>query len=71
MWRSISLVTEVAESFVCRVEKTRCPVRAACTAFSAVSSSRISPTMMMSGSCRRIVRNAAPNVMPIFACTDV
>ena len=58
MPRSIRRVTEVAESFVCSVEKTRWPVSAACTAFCAVSSSRISPTMMMSGSWRRIVRSA-------------
>ena len=46
---------ELGASFVCSVENTRWPVSAAWTAFSAVSRSRISPTMMMSGSCRRIV----------------
>ena len=48
---------ELAASFVCSVENTRWPVSAAWTAFSAVSRSRISPTMMMSGSWRRIVRS--------------
>ena len=37
-------------SLVCRVESTMWPVRAAFTEISAVSKSRISPTMMMSGS---------------------
>ena len=37
-------------SFVCSVESTMWPVSAALTAISAVSKSRISPTMMMSGS---------------------
>ncbi len=71
MPRSMRRVTEVAASFVCSEEKTRCPVSAACTAFWAVSSSRISPTMMMSGSWRRIVRSAEAKVMPIFDCTEV
>ena len=71
MPRSTRRVTEVEASFVCNVEKTRCPVSAACTAFCAVSWSRISPTMMMSGSCRRIVRSADANEIPIFDCTEV
>ena len=37
-------------SFVCKVENTRCPVNAARMAMSAVSPSRISPTMMTFGS---------------------
>ena len=41
---------ELGASFVCSVESTRCPVSDACTAICAVSRSRISPTMMMSGS---------------------
>jgi hypothetical protein len=51
-----------AASFVCKVENTRWPVSAAWIAFSAVSRSRISPTMMMSGSRRRIVRSVLPKV---------
>jgi len=35
------------------------PVRAACTAICAVSRSRISPTRILSGSCRKILRRAA------------
>ena len=56
-------------SFVCKVEKTECPVWAARTAISAVSRSRISPTITMSGSWRRIERNPLANVMPISGLT--
>ena len=42
---------------------------AACTAMFAVSASRISPTMMMSGSWRRIVRSAFENVTSICGLT--
>ncbi len=55
-------------SLVCRVESTRWPVRAALTPISAVSKSRISPTMMMSGSCRRKVRRAAAKLRPMSSC---
>ena len=53
------------------VEKSRCPVSDDRTAISAVAPSRISPSMMMSGSCRRKVRSAAVNVRPIssLSCT--
>ena len=50
-----------AQSFVCSVLSTKCPVSAACTAICAVGTSRISPIMMMSGSCRRIDRSAELN----------
>ena len=43
-------------SLVCSVDSTRWPVSAAWIAISAVSRSRISPTMMMSGSWRISVR---------------
>jgi hypothetical protein len=46
-------VTVEGASFVWRVETRRWPVSAASTAISAVSSSRISPTRMTSGSMRR------------------
>ena len=49
-------------SFVCSVERTRWPVSAASTAICAVSLSRISPTMMMSGSARIIERRPLANV---------
>jgi hypothetical protein len=53
-------------SLVCRVEKTRWPVSDAWSASSAVSGSRISPTMTMSGSWRSTVRSAATKVNPIL-----
>ena len=55
-------------SLVCSVESTRWPVRAALTPISAVSKSRISPTMMMSGSCRRKLRSAAAKLRPMSSC---
>ena len=51
---SINRVTADGASSVCSVESTRWPVCAACIAILAVSWSRISPTRMTSGSCRRI-----------------
>ena len=62
MPRSRSRVIDEGASLVCRVERTRWPVSAACTAYSAVSVSRISPTMMMSGSWRSTVRRAVAKV---------
>ena len=52
-------------SFVCSVESTRWPVSAALTAISAVSKSRISPTRMMLGSCRKKARSADAKFSPI------
>ena len=46
-------VTVDFASFVWSVERTRCPVRAAFTAASRESASRISPIITTSGSCRR------------------
>ncbi len=60
---------EPGASLVCRVEKTRWPVRAALMAIWAVSRSRISPTMMMSGSWRRKERSPAAKVSPMAAWT--
>src|SRR2546425_932964 len=45
-------------SRVCRVERTRCPVSAASNPVSIVSKSRISPTRITSGSCRKALRSA-------------
>ena len=59
-------VIDEAASLVCMVEKTRWPVSAAWDAYCAVSPSRISPTIMMSGSCRKMWRSAAAKVMPIL-----
>ncbi len=51
-------------SLVCRVESTMWPVSAASIAIRAVSASRISPTMMMSGSARSIERSPVAKVSP-------
>jgi hypothetical protein len=45
------------------------PVSDACTAICAVSRSRISPTRMTSGSCRRIERSPRAKVRPAFSET--
>ena len=58
-------VIVLGASLVCSVLKTMWPVSGACTAIWAVSRSRISPTRILSGSCRRMARRAAANVMPI------
>ena len=50
-FKSISRGYEPAAELVCNVEKTKCPVRAAWIAVPAVSGSRISPTIITSGSC--------------------
>ena len=55
--------------FVWRVESTRWPVSEASMPMAAVSWSRISPTMMTSGSARRKARRAAANVKPILGWT--
>ena len=55
-------------SLVCRVDSTRWPVWAALTEISAVSRSRISPTMITSGSWRRKARSGGqPKVRPAFS----
>ena len=54
--------TELAVLLVCSVLTTRWPVIDALTAISAVSPSRISPIIMISGSCRKIDLNAVANV---------
>ena len=61
---SFSRVIAPGASFVCIVESTRWPVRAASIEIFAVSLSRISPTITTSGSERRIERSAAANVSP-------
>ncbi len=66
---STSRVGVEAASLVWRVDSTRCPVRAASTAISAVSRSRISPTRTTSGSERRIDRRAEAKVNPAFTLT--
>ena len=65
----ISRVSVVGASLVCRVDSTMWPVWAALIAMSAVSRSRISPTMMMSGSWRRNDFSAAAKVRPALSLT--
>src|ERR1700686_2196079 len=59
-------VSVCGASLVCRVESTRWPVWAALIAISAVSRSRTSPTITMSGSWRRKARKADAKVRPTF-----
>jgi hypothetical protein len=61
-------LTELGASLVCSVLSTKWPVSAALTAISAVSKSRISPTMMTSGSCRKKERSAAAKFRPMSSC---
>ena len=53
-----------AAELVCKVENTKWPVRAACTAKFAVSVSRISPTITTSGSWRKILLRPEANDNP-------
>ena len=53
----------------CTVVNTRWPVRADWTAICAVSGSRTSPTMILSGSWRRIERRPRAKVRPFFSFT--
>ena len=55
--------------FAWTVVKTRCPVRADWTAIWAVSGSRTSPTMILSGSWRRMERRPRAKVSPFFSFT--
>ena len=63
-----NLGTVPAASFVCIVDSTKCPVRAACMAISAVSKSRISPTKIISGSWRTIERRPLTKVYLSLIC---
>ncbi|MNZ82393.1 hypothetical protein D3C78_1010900 [compost metagenome] len=62
-------VSVVGASLVCSVDSTRWPVWAALMEMSAVSRSRISPTMMMSGSWRRKALSAVAKFSPAFSLT--
>ena len=66
---STSRVTALGASLVCSVLKTRWPVSDALIAMVAVSTSRISPTMMMFGAWRSIERSAAAKVIPTSSFT--
>ena len=58
-------------SLVWSVLKTSWPVSDDWMAIVAVSWSRISPTMITSGSCRRTLRSPLANVMPFLSLTCV
>ncbi len=58
-----------AASLVWMVESTRWPVSEAWMAISEVGKSRISPTMMTSGSWRKNERNPVAKVRSIFSLT--
>ena len=64
---SSSRVIVAIALFVCSVEKTRCPVSDASIDVVSVSVSRISPTIMTSGSWRRTARSPFANVKPAFS----
>ena len=68
---SMRRVMAPGASLVWRVEKTKWPVSEARMEISAVSKSRISPTMITSGSWRSVLRRAPAKVRPISArvCT--
>src|SRR6266567_945546 len=68
---SINRVKALGASFVCSVLNTRCPVNAARMAISAVSKSRISPTMITFGSWRRMWRSPIANVSPMSERTAI
>ena len=63
---STSRAAASGASLVCSVVSTRCPVSADSIAICAVSRSRISPTMITSGSARTIERSPAAKVRPVF-----
>src|SRR5262245_36992392 len=63
-------VIALGASFVCNVLKTKCPVKEACTAISAVSLSRISPTRMIFGACRNMARMIRAKSSPIWCFTS-
>ena len=66
---STSRVIADGASLVCSVESTMWPVSAPSMAIWAVSGSRISPTIRMSGSARIIERSPAANDKPALLFT--
>ncbi len=69
--RSNKRMIAVALLSQCSVASTRWPVCAARRAISAVSSSRISPTQITSGSCRRMLRSDLAKVMPALGLISI
>ncbi len=68
---SIKRVNALGASFVCSVLNTKWPVSDARMAISAVSVSRISPTITTFGSWRNIWRRPTANVRPISERTAI
>ena len=66
---SINRGTAPAALLVCRVERTKWPVKEALIAKESVSLSRISPTIIMSGSCLTSARKPVAKEKPIFGLT--
>src|SRR5262249_16813566 len=69
--KSSSRKSAVTVSLAWTVEKTMWPVVAAWQAIVAVSWSRISPTMITSGSCRRIDRRLPAKVWPALVLISI
>jgi hypothetical protein len=68
---SMSRAGAAGALLVCRLESMRWPVSAASIAIFALSRSRISPTMMMSGSARTIARSPVAKVTPARSKTCI
>ena len=68
---SCSRVIAPGASFVCSVLRTMWPVSAASIAILAVSTSRISPTMITSGSARSTERRPVAKVRPALRLTPI
>jgi hypothetical protein len=69
IFKSLSRVS--AADLVCRVESTKCPVKEACVAVSKVFQSRISQTIIISGSCLNIALKPVSKLKPTFSSTSV
>ena len=69
--RSRRRATAPTASLVWSVVSTRWPVRAAWTAWVAVSASRTSPTMITSGSCRSTWRSASAKPVPVLGLAAI
>ena len=68
---SLNLVIALTALFVCTVDKTKCPVKLAWIAISAVSLSLISPTITISGSCLKIALKPFAKLNPVLLLTCV
>src|SRR5882724_4786764 len=69
MW--VNRLTTSNTLFACTVVNTKCPVSADWMAICAVSESRISPTMILSGSWRRMDLKPRAKVRPFFSLTGI